>query len=360
MDETHKGKNPKDAKKGKDTKVTPKEENPRLIRFDWAMKRLLRNKANFSVLEGFLTTLLKEKIKIEKLLESESNTDREDGKLNRVDILAEAADGKKLLIEVQNQSENAFFHRILFGTSKLITDYINRGDEYDQISKVVSISLVYFDIGRNKDYVYYGTTKFVGLHNGEELDMGAAWKNKYKVESISDVYPEYYILFAKDFDKWSKVHLDQWMYFLSQGVVHENSDAPGLEAAKEKMRIDLLPKAEREAYYRHLDDVNSMNNIMRDAKENARFEGYEEGYEEGMAKGVEEGIEKGIEKGIEQGIEKGREQGIEQGKHIQNVSVAQKMLHLGLDPSIVAQSTGLPLSEIAEIAEKFGNVGDLK
>ena len=32
------------------------------IRFDWAMKRLLRNKANFGVLEGLLTTLLDEKI----------------------------------------------------------------------------------------------------------------------------------------------------------------------------------------------------------------------------------------------------------------------------------------------------------
>ena len=43
------------------------------IRFDWAMKRLLRNKANFSVLEGLLTTLLGEKITIRDLLESESN-----------------------------------------------------------------------------------------------------------------------------------------------------------------------------------------------------------------------------------------------------------------------------------------------
>ena len=32
------------------------------IRFDWAMQRLLRNKANFSVLEGLLTTLLGENI----------------------------------------------------------------------------------------------------------------------------------------------------------------------------------------------------------------------------------------------------------------------------------------------------------
>lgn len=43
------------------------------IRFDWAMKRLLRNKANYAVLEGLLTALLEEKVTIHKLLESESN-----------------------------------------------------------------------------------------------------------------------------------------------------------------------------------------------------------------------------------------------------------------------------------------------
>lgn len=47
------------------------------IRFDWAMRRLLRNKANFAVLEGFLTTLLRDRIKIQKLLESESNQEEE-------------------------------------------------------------------------------------------------------------------------------------------------------------------------------------------------------------------------------------------------------------------------------------------
>lgn len=39
-----------------------------LIRFDWAMKRLLRNKANFDILEGFLSELLKEDIKIKQIL----------------------------------------------------------------------------------------------------------------------------------------------------------------------------------------------------------------------------------------------------------------------------------------------------
>ena len=58
------------------------------IRFDWAMKRLLRNKANFGVLEGLLTTLLDEKITISQLLESESNQEYEFDKYNRVDLLA--------------------------------------------------------------------------------------------------------------------------------------------------------------------------------------------------------------------------------------------------------------------------------
>ena len=47
------------------------------IRFDWAMKRLLRDKANFAVLEGLMTTLMKKKIIIKRLLESESNQESE-------------------------------------------------------------------------------------------------------------------------------------------------------------------------------------------------------------------------------------------------------------------------------------------
>ncbi len=61
----------------------------KLIRFDWAVKKLLRNKANFVVLEGFLSELLFDDIKIQKILESESNQDTENDKYNRVDILTQ-------------------------------------------------------------------------------------------------------------------------------------------------------------------------------------------------------------------------------------------------------------------------------
>ena len=54
------------------------------IRFDWAIKRLLRQKANFDVLEGFLTVFIGERITIVELLESEGNQLSAEDKFNHV------------------------------------------------------------------------------------------------------------------------------------------------------------------------------------------------------------------------------------------------------------------------------------
>ncbi|MBQ3655572.1 MAG: PD-(D/E)XK nuclease family transposase, partial [Bacteroidales bacterium] len=75
------------------------------IRFDWMIKRLLRNKNSFVVLEGFLSVLLDRQIKINQILESESNQEEEEQKFNRVDLLVEDERKEKFLIEVQNDHE---------------------------------------------------------------------------------------------------------------------------------------------------------------------------------------------------------------------------------------------------------------
>ena len=172
------------------------------IRFDWAMKRLLRNKANFAVLEGFLTTLLRDRIKIQKLLESESNQEEEFDKYNRVDLLAEDSKGTLLLIEIQNNNEYAYFQRMLLGTSKLVTEYINRGEGYDKVRKV---------------------------------------------------------------------------YNLNTGEIPDQAQAPGLNAARERLKLDRMSKDELKAYYRHLDNIV----ILRDNINTERAEGRAEGLEAG-------------------------------------------------------------------------------
>lgn len=250
------------------------------IRFDWAMKRLLRDKANFGVLEGLLTTLLGESIKIQRLLESESNQEDEYDKQNRVDVLAENDRGELFIIEVQNNTEFAYFQRMLFGTSKLVTEYINRGQGYDHIRKIYSINIVYFNLGNGTDVVYHGKTEFRGIHNGELLNLSPFQRQKFNVESVSELYPEYYILKVNDFNKWSKVPLEQWIYFLNTGEIPSDATAPGLNEAREKLKIEQMSKEELQSYYHHLDNVVILRDNIKTARGEGRMEGRAEGKKE--------------------------------------------------------------------------------
>ncbi|WP_291539594.1 Rpn family recombination-promoting nuclease/putative transposase [Bacteroides sp.] len=246
------------------------------IRFDWAMKRLLRNKANFGVLEGLLTTLLKETITIQKLLESESNQEDEFDKYNRVDILAEDSKGELILIEVQNNNEYAYFQRMLFGTSKLVTEYINRGEGYDKVRKVYSVNIVYFALGSGKDTVYHGKTEFRGIHDGDILELTPFQKQTFKVDSVSQLYPEFYILKVNDFNQVAKSPLEEWIYYLNTGDIPDTATAPGLHEARERLKLDRMTKTELDAYYRHLDNVVILRSNIYTEREEGRWEGREE------------------------------------------------------------------------------------
>ncbi len=243
------------------------------IRFDWALKKLLRNKANFGILEGFLTSLLKKDIKIQSVLESEGNKHHEEDKSNRVDLLCEDKAGVLYLFEVQVQSETSYFQRMLFGTSRLVTDYVERGKDYGEVRKIYSINVVYFRFWRSKDFVYHGFTEFRGLHNPDDiLDLSPYQKEKFKAEKVSDIYPEYYILKADDFNRWSKDSLEQWIYFLSTSEIPEDATAPGLKEAREKMRIENMSRDEQDAYYHHLDNAVVLIDNIQTARNETRLE----------------------------------------------------------------------------------------
>ena len=165
-----------------------KRKKKQLIRFDWAMKKILRHKANFDILEGFLSELLKENVKINRILESEGNKEEENDKYNRVDIFVENEKGELLIIEVQNTQEFDYFHRILFGTSKAITEYIQEGDKYAKVKKIISITIAYFDLGQGKDYIYHGTTNFVGIHKKDILALSWRQKNLYHANTTAEAH----------------------------------------------------------------------------------------------------------------------------------------------------------------------------
>lgn len=280
--------------------------NDNLIRFDWAMKRLLRDKSNYVVLEGFLSTLLEDDLHICRFLESESNQQDADDKFNRADMLVEDSKGRLLFIEVQNNRELDYFHRMLYGVSKTISEYINLGDDYEKVRKLYSINIVYFDLGQGKDYVYHGKTIFRGLHNPDDvLQLSVRQRELFVGKDAGDIFPEYYVLRVNDFDTVAKTPLDEWIQFLKTGRIEEDATAKGLPEAREKLRVDCLPPADRQAYKRDMEALRYQRSVIKT------------GWYEGRAEGI--------------------------------LETARNLKKLGMDTTLIAQATGLSADEIAAL-----------
>ncbi|EGJ30961.1 MULTISPECIES: Rpn family recombination-promoting nuclease/putative transposase [Moorena] len=243
------------------------------IRFDWAIKKLLRDKANYVVLEGLITELLGEEITIESILEGESNRLTEDNKLNRVDILALNSAGELLLVEVQNSSENDYFHRMLFGVSTLLTQYLDKGEPYSKLKKVYSINIVYFTLGQGQDYIYEGKLDLRGRHHQDSLGLSSLQKELFKLEKVYQIFPEYYILRVNQFDNVTRNNLDEWIYFLKNSEIKEEFQARGLAEAKDKLRIDNLPLPERVAYQKYLENKRYEISLLAGAEAAGKLQG---------------------------------------------------------------------------------------
>jgi hypothetical protein len=222
-----------------------------LIRFDWAVKKLLRDKANFDVLEGFLSELLGFDVKIQEIIESETNKQHEKDKYNRVDMSVRSESGEVMLVEIQNEAETDYFQRILYGASKLITEHIKEGEGYGSVKKVISISILYFQLGQGDDYIYEYQGKFVGKHLKDTLQPTAWQKSRFDIKTVADIYPKYYLLKVNNFDDIAKDTLDEWIYFLKNSEVPPNYSAKGLKQASEKLRIEQLSEEERKEYQRY-------------------------------------------------------------------------------------------------------------
>jgi hypothetical protein len=244
----------------------------KLIRFDWAMKKLLRNKANFGILEGFLSELLHFDVTIENILESEGNKQDEYDKYNRVDILVKSQNNELLLVEVQNDSEIDYFHRMLYGASKLVTEYLKEGEPYGTIKKIYSINIVYFGLGQGKDYVYEYKGEFVGLYENDVLSPTIPQKQDFKIEKVADIFPKYYILKVNNFNDIAKNTFDEWVYFLKNSEVKDSFVAKGLDKAKEKLRYENLSDEDKKMYDRFQENRRIENSVTYTAKQERNIE----------------------------------------------------------------------------------------
>ena len=290
----------------------------RYIRFDWAIKRLLRQKANFGVLEGFLTVFIGEPVTIVEILESEGNQSSFDDKFNRVDIKAKNSKGEMVIIEVQNTRELYYLERILYGVAKAITEHISLGESYQNVKKVYSISILYFDIGKGTDYLYHGQNRFEGVHTNDSLQITKKERDVIVNRPPEKIFPEYILIRVNEFNKVAVTPLEEWMQYLKEGVIRPDTQAPGLGEAREKLLYYSMSRQERAAYDEHLNAIA----IQMDVLNTAKMEGLAEGLAEGRAEGSSE----------------------------RALEIAKGMMMDGLPVSVIAKYTGLSSEEIERLS----------
>ena len=338
--------------------------NSQYIRFDWAIKRILRDSANKKVLEGLISVLVGKPITIIEIIESQNNKLRKEDKSNCVDVKAKMDGGEIIIVEVQLSREADFFRRILFGTAAAINDQIEIGQKYDIIKKVYSINILYFDFGEGDDYAYHGYMDFHGMtKSGSILRFNNEKEQQYirskarRLTPPEEVFPEIFLLIVNKFNEVAKTPIEEWMAYLKDGIINDDTTDPGLQEARRKLNIMQMTKEEQRIYRDYMVSVYSTQDAFETAKAEGREEGRAEGREEGRAEGREEGRAEGREEGRAEGREEGRAEGREEGRaegREEGIGIGEKNEKIKIARNlkgkvpveIIISSTGLSAEEI--------------
>lgn len=272
------------------------------VRFDWAAKRMLRDKANFCVLEGLITVLLGEEVHIENLLPSAIINDVHYDRFPALRIEATNSKDEKIIVEIQITRELYYLECLCYGVPHSITEHIHLGESYEKVKKVYSISILYFDLGKGADYLYHGQTTFKGVHTGDTLQTTTKEKDVIEMKTPEQVFPEYYLIRVNEFNKVATTPLEEWLDYLRSGNIKDDTTVPGLQQARQNLLYMQMSREEQISYDRHLEDIMVQNDCIASAIKEGRAEGRAEGEAIGIEKSVLDSARKMIAAGVDEAV----------------------------------------------------------
>ncbi len=265
----------------------------RLVRFDWAMKKLLRNKANFEILEGFLSELLLRDVKIQNILESESNKQIKDDKSNRFELLARIDSVELVKIKIILEYMSDYFYRQTFREAKSAADKAMSEQDKCLIDQLISVNIFYFDAVRGEDYIYNGINNLKGKYVHDLLELSDKQDKMIKVGcQPNNIIPEYYILKVNNFDDSVKNTLDEWIFYLKNTAINSEFRAQGLQKAAHVLKLTNLTQDERAMFDRYIDNWRVGESSIKTAWLEGKIQGEMQGKRERtMKRHIEVAIE---------------------------------------------------------------------
>lgn len=289
---------------------------------DTGFKILFGQELSKPLLIDFLNSLLsgKEKIVDLKFLDKEKPRLYKNDRGLIYDIYCETDTGKKIIVEMQNRSQEFFIERSIFYVSQAVSRQGKKG-EWDY----------------NFDSVYLVAFMNFKLDCLKEFRTDASLKNDKTNEVISDKIKFIYLqlpYFTKEEDE-CKTYFDKWIYIFKNMEILERIPWAAKNSVFSRLgeiaEIANMTETQRRKYDKDLKILRDNYNILEFAKKEARREGRAEGKAEGRAEGIAEGRAEGMkEKAIEMAIE---------------------MLKDGMSIETVAKISKLSISEVETLKE---------
>ena len=174
-------------------------------------------------------------------------------------------------------------------------EHLKEASAYSKVTKIISISILYFDFGDGDDYIYKGTTNFRGVHNNSILQLNKKQKELYDTSKVEKLFPEFYLLKIKNFNDIAKDTLDEWINFLKNETIPNNPKAKGLEKAKETLDYLKMPDDERVDYNRFQKSLHDQASAYESTYVVGKIEGKIEGIEERNLEIVKNSILQGLD-----------------------------------------------------------------
>lgn len=249
-----------------------------LISFDYAIKYLLKNKGDYDIIEGFISALFVAEgyppVRINALLESESNKESLELKKSIADLVVEDADGNKYIVEIERAYTPNFMHKACFNSSRLVIDGIYGNQDYTAIKKVFHISLLYFTIKQMLKPIYHGKTIIHEVDTAHPVDVRIANQGLVMFDS-PNIFPEYFFISVPMFDDVINGEIDEWLYVMKHSDTKENFKSPYMKKVAERLAVLKMNTDERNTYFHYLKEAVHSQDILSAAEAKGEAKGVE-------------------------------------------------------------------------------------
>ncbi len=287
---------------------------------DYVFKRIFGHTGNEDITKSFLSSIIPDKIeKIELDCNPIMDKDLLDDKLGILDIKARLNDNVVCNVEMQICDKKNIEKRLLFYWSKMYSQGIKQGQDYDELKRTIVILISDYNLEKFKKIPEYVTKwnireeKYGKIILTDVLEIYIIELNKLKNGAVKD-----------------NQKLNSWLYFIksSKVVVNKNMREEDIEEIKKAQKI--LEDISADEHEKWLAEMRLK--YIRDKHAIEDF-GYDKGYKTGQSKG----------------IEIGKEQGIEIGSTKKQEEIVRNLKKKNMDAKFIAEVTGLTEEEIEKI-----------